>query len=97
MAYLLRLLVRVWVFTLFGAVFLVLLVVGGLGMLVLMVWSLITGKRPVAFAQFSDILRASKGFRNGSWLSAGAQAQDTHSDVVDVQAHEVRSALKDER
>jgi hypothetical protein len=97
MAYLLRLWVRVWVFALFGAVFLVLLIVGGLGMLVLLVWSLISGKRPVAFAKFADILRTSKGFRGGAWPSAAGNPPNANADVVDVQAHEVRSTLEDRR
>ncbi len=94
---LLRRLMRIWIFALFGAIFLMLLLVGGLGMLVLMVWSLVTGKRPVAFVHFSNILRASQGFRDGRWPSAGAHRQDANANVVDVQAHEVRSTLEDRR
>jgi hypothetical protein len=94
---LLRLVMRVCIFALFGAIFLVLLVVGSVGMLVLMVWSLITGRRPAAFIQFSTILRASKGFRSASWSSKGEHPQDADSNVVDVQAHEVRDALEDRR
>ena len=90
----LRLLLRVWVFAIFGAVFLVLFIVGGLGMLVFMAWARITGKRPAAFVQFSDIMRGSKGFRNGRRPPGGAQPED--SNVVDVQAHEVRRALEDQ-
>lgn len=97
MSDLLRLLMRIWIFALFGAIFLMLLLVGGLGMLALMVWSLITGKRPVAFVRFSDILRASNGFRDGSWPPARAHPQDANANVVDVQAHEVRSTLEDRR
>jgi hypothetical protein len=97
MTNLLRRLMRIWIFALFGAIFLMLLLVGGLGMLVLMVWSLITGKRPVALTQLSEILRASKGFRGGSWPPARAQSQDADANVVDVQAHEVRNTLEDRR
>lgn len=94
MANVLRLLVRIGVFAIFGAVFLMLLLVGGLGVLVLMTWARITGKRPAAFEQFSNIVRASKGFRNGSWPPGGTQPENSNSNVVDVQAHEVRSTLK---
>lgn len=86
MAYLSRLLVRVWVFALFGAVFLMLLV-----------WSLISGKRPVAFVQFSNMLRASKDFRDASWPPTGGHPKHPNADVVDVQAREVHSALQDHR
>lgn len=93
----LRFLMRIWIFALFGAIFLVLLVVGVLGVLVLTAWSLLTGKQPLAFAQFSNIMRASKGFRDGAWPPAGANPRDADANVVDVQAHEVRSTLENRR
>lgn len=92
-----RFLVRIWVFIFFGALFLVLLVVGSLGMLALTAWSLITGKRLGAHTHFSNILRVSKDFRGGSWPQSGVSPHGDAANVVDVQAHVVRGTLEDHR
>jgi hypothetical protein len=40
---------------------------------------------------------ASRGFQNGNWPGRAAPAAGNNPDIVDVQAHEVRSAVSDQR
>ena len=68
--------------------------------LITFVWSMLTGRRPAAFSTFMRFRNASRQFQNGGWPGRPAPAGShsaAHADIVDVQAHEVRSALRDER
>ncbi len=62
--------------------------------LVAVIRFLLTGRRPAVFASFTQFNRAAQQFRPGNWPGGAARnARDT-GDVVDVQAHEVRTALR---
>ena len=88
---------RLWLFLLFGAIFLVLLAIGMVVMLVAMVWVLITGRRPSAAVLFNKVVRTSQTFSGTTGSFNRGRSQATPSDVVDVQAREVRNALEDDR
>lgn len=81
-----------------GAVALVALVFGLLGLAVSVVWSLLTGRKPAAWVTWTRMRQASRQFRtahgNGPWAAARQQGVHPASDVVDVQAHEVRHVLE---
>lgn len=62
------------------------LVIGLAVALLSIAWSLVRGRKPAAVTVFRRFHQTSQQFR------ASASAQST--DIVDVQAHEVRSALK---
>jgi hypothetical protein len=51
---------------------------------------LLTGRRPTVLAAFNQFNQAAQQFRPGHWSAQGPQGQPSPSDVVDVQAHEVR-------
>ncbi|OGB34024.1 MAG: hypothetical protein A3F78_17060 [Burkholderiales bacterium RIFCSPLOWO2_12_FULL_61_40] len=61
--------------------------------LVSMVGSLLTGRRPAVFTTFTRFHQASQQFRQGIRPGHGASAPEGSADVVDVQAHEVRQVL----
>lgn len=88
---------RLWLFLLFGTIFLVLLAVGMVVMLVVMLWALITGRRPSAAVLFNKVVRTSQTFSGATGPLHRGRSQTPASDVVDVQAREVRSALEDDR
>ena len=76
------------------------LLIGLSAALITLVWSLLTGRKPAAFTTFMRFRNASRHFQNRGWPERTAPAGSTsaaHADIVDVQAHEVRSALRDER
>jgi hypothetical protein len=73
-----------------AALLLGLLLVGMLVALSLVLWSLLRGRRPALFSAFSFFRQASSQLREGAW--ANSHRADT-SEVVDVQAHEVRAVL----
>lgn len=88
---------RLWLFLLFGAIFVVLLAIGMVVMLVVMLWALITGRRPSAAVLFNKVVRTSQTFSGAAGPFNGGRSQMPPSDVVDVQAREVRNALEDDR
>lgn len=63
--------------------------------LLALVWSLVTGRKPAAYTTFRRFRDASRQFQGQAWPGRAAPADN--ADIVDVQAHEVRSALRDER
>jgi len=73
------------------------LLVGIGAALLALVWSLLTGRKPAAFATFSRFRDASRQFRGGAWPGSTASARSSNEDIVDVQAHEVHSPLGDKR
>jgi hypothetical protein len=76
------------------------LLVGASAALLMLVWSLLTGRKPAVFTTFTRFRDMSRQFQGGSWPGQGAPrpARSTDSDdIVDVQAHEVRGVLSDKR
>ena len=76
------------------------LLIGISAALLAFIWSLLTGRKPAAWQTFMRFRQTSQRFRAGAW--PGASTPSSHAarqsaDVVDVQAHEVRSALDDQR
>ena len=75
------------------------LLIGISAALLTLVWSLLTGRKPAAWQTFMRFRQTSQQFRSGVWSgTAGSGRSTPHgADVVDVQAHEVRSTLEDQR
>jgi hypothetical protein len=77
-----------------GAVFFLSLLIFIFGaVLITIVWSLLRGRRPAVFTTVSRFRQASQHLRQGRWPGNGAPSPAANSDVVDVQAHEVREVL----
>ena len=77
-----------------GAVFLLgLLLTALLAVVVTIVWSLLTGRKPAIFTVVSRFRQASRQFRTGGWPGNANRTPPGSADVVDVEAHEVREAL----
>lgn len=95
-----RILLRLALLAFAAALVLGVLLIGLVAALLAMVWSLLTGRKPAAYTTFMRFREASRQFQSGSWPGRAAPsagpgahaAQD--SDIVDVQAHEVRSAIE---
>ena len=68
------------------------LAIGAATVLVVVIWSLLTGRKPAVLATFSRFRTASQQFRHGRWSgpSRRGHAADGRGEVVDVQAHEVK-------
>ncbi len=81
-----RFLVIVWLGLLVGAVMLV----GITFALLSIAWSLLRGRKPAVVVIFQNLRQTAKGF--GSWTRTAQKksAPTPHSDIVDVQAHEIR-------
>lgn len=62
--------------------------------LVAVIRFLVTGRRPAVFATFTQFNQTAQQFRPGNWSGAAARNAPGNGDVVDVQAHEVRTALR---
>lgn len=62
--------------------------------LVAVIRYLLTGRKPAVFATFTRFNQTAQQFRPGNWPGAGARNVHDNADVVDVQAHEVRTALR---
>jgi hypothetical protein len=54
---------------------------------------LLTGRKPAVFSTYTRFTQAAQQFRPGSWSDPAAGARPDGADIVDVQAHEVHSAL----
>lgn len=92
-AYGLRTLIKLSLFALVGVLLSCLLLIGLSAALLTLVWSLLTGRRPAAFQTFVRFRQASRHFQSRTWPGREAPPNKQNADIVDVQAHEVRSAL----
>ncbi|MBI2751439.1 MAG: hypothetical protein HYX43_19435 [Burkholderiales bacterium] len=54
---------------------------------------LLTGRKPAVFTTFTQFNQAAQRFRPGQRSAQGSNGRSDSGDVVDVQAHEVRSVL----
>lgn len=84
-----RFLVMVWLGLLVGA----LLLVGIAFALISVAWSLLRGRKPALVVSFKNFRQTARGFGNGPWNAQKQSAQVPPTDIVDVEAHEVRPAL----
>ena len=73
------------------------LLVGLSAALLTLVWCLLTGRKPAAYTTFMRFRQASRQFQNAGWPGRAAPTTQSNADIVDVQAHEVRSAIRGER
>lgn len=85
-----------------ASIVLAVLLIGICAALLTALWSLLTGRKPAAFTTFMRFRDASRQFKAGNWQSGNwpgraAPAAASNPDIVDVQAHEVRSAISDQR
>jgi hypothetical protein len=67
------------------------LCVGLVVVLVAVIRYLLTGRKPAVVTTFSRFNQAAQQFRPGGWQRQGPGATTHASDIVDVQAHEVRA------
>lgn len=82
------------VLVLFAALCVLAVLVIGVSVALLMVlWSLITGRKPAFMAHFSRVRTAGAAFGTASPFGRPAPSRAEPVDVVDVQAHEVRPVL----
>ena len=84
-----RFLVIVWLGLLAGA----LLLVGIAFALISVAWSLLLGRKPALVVNFQNFRQMAKGFGNRPWTGHDQSARHTPTDIVDVEAHEIRPAL----
>jgi uncharacterized membrane protein YgcG len=90
-----RTLVRLWLLAL-GAAIVISIIVVALGIALLsVVWSLVRGRKPMAFTVFNQFRQSSQQFKTGQWNRARAASDAGASDVVDVQAREMPTAVID--
>ena len=80
-----------------GVMITCILLVGLTAALFALIVALLTGRKPAAWQTFMRFRQTSQQFRSGTWSGSSNQSRQSTSDVVDVQAHEVRSALDDQR
>jgi hypothetical protein len=81
-------------FLVFTALFvLTVLVIGLTAALLTVLWSLVTGRKPALFTNFTRFRQAAQPFAPGAWARPAEHASSADSDVVDVQAREVPAAL----
>ncbi len=73
------------------------LLVGLSAALLALLWALLRGRKPAALQTFMRFQTSSRQFGTRAWTRASPAAAQNDADVVDVQGHEVRSALKDQR
>jgi hypothetical protein len=69
------------------------LCIGLILMLTHVIWFLLTGRKPAVFATYTRFNQAAQQLRPGNWPSHAPGTRPDSADIVDVQAHEVRSAL----
>jgi hypothetical protein len=89
----LRGLVKAAVLVLSTVVVLAVLCVGLVVVLATLLRSVLTGRRPAVFTTFTRFNQTAGQFQPGSWPGSTRGGRPDTGDVVDVQAHEVRSAL----
>jgi hypothetical protein len=73
------------------------LLVGIVATLLTLLWSLLTGRKPAAYSTFVHFRDASRQFQERTRASHGKASAGNSSDIVDVQAHEVRNVIRDDR
>lgn len=84
-----RTIARLWLFLL-GAALVIFMITIALSVALLSVlWSLVRGKRPMAFAVYNQFRQTSQRFRTGRWHRTSTSDGTGVSDVVDVQAREL--------
>ncbi len=88
-----RTLVRLWLLALGAAMVLVIISLALSAALLSVVWSLIRGRRPMAFTVFHQFRQASQPFRTGRWRAAREGSATAAPDVVDVQAREMPGTM----
>jgi hypothetical protein len=78
----------------FAAVFaLSVLLAGLLVVIVLVLRFLVTGRKPAVVTTFARFNQTAQQFRPGFRAGASGGSQTNSADIVDVEAHEVRSVL----
>lgn len=100
MGHLFHSLLKVLLIVFAASMVLVFLLVGTSAALLMLVWSLLTGRKPAVWTTFTRFRDMSRQFQGGSWPGQGGPRQaraDAGDDIVDVQAHEVRGVLSDRR
>jgi hypothetical protein len=97
MATLFRSLIKLLLIAFAAAMVLAFLLVGISAALLTLVWSLLTGRKPAACNTFMRFREASRPFRQRARSPYGGASSAPSGDIVDVQAHEVRSVLNDNR
>ena len=68
------------------------LCIGIIVVLVTAIRFLLTGRKPAVFTTFTRFNQAAQQFRPGNWPGHATGVRPDSADIVDVQAHEVRSA-----
>lgn len=86
----LRALSRLLTMALLGALVLSLLALGVCAALLSVLWSLLRGRKPAMLSVFQSFRQVSRQYGRGTWATPAA----TPGEVVDVQAHEVRTGSK---
>lgn len=89
----LRGLVKAVVLVVSTVVVLAVLCVGLVVALTTMLRFVLTGRRPAVFATFTRFNQAARSFRPDGWPGVTRDGRSDTGDVVDVQAHEVRSVV----
>ena len=84
-----RFLVMVWLGLLVGA----LLLVGIAFALISVAWSLLRGRKPALVVSFKNFRQTARGFGNRHWTGHDQSAGHPPTDIVDVEAHEIRPTL----
>ena len=78
----------------FAAVFVLGMFFAGLVVVVVMVLRyLLTGRKPAVVTTFTRFNQAARQFRPGFNSGVTGAVRQDHADIVDVEAHEVRSVL----
>jgi hypothetical protein len=97
MAHLFRSLIRLLLMAFAASMVLALLLLGLSAALLVLVWSLLTGRKPAFYTTFTRFRDLSRQFQGGTQPGTPAPTRGNSEDIVDVQAHEVRAALGDKR
>jgi hypothetical protein len=87
----LRGVIKVFLLALTAAFVLAVLFVGLIFVLATTIRFLLTGRKPAVFATVTQFSNAAQQFRPRSWAGQATGMRPDNADIVDVQAHEVRS------
>ncbi len=68
------------------------LCIGLVVVLVAVLRFMLTGRKPAVFTTFTRFSQAAQQFRPDNWSGHATAVRPDSADIVDVQAHEVRSA-----